>query len=221
MERLEDLNVCGFKIYQDDELYCFTSDAVLLSHFATVKKGDEVADFCSGCGIVGINLLGLNFDKVKSVHLFEMQEELFSLSEKSVEYNELKEKVFPINSKVQDLGAEYNERFSLAVCNPPYMEKNGGFVAEDYKKAVCRAEIEITLKELVRSVSKALKFGGRFAVVCRADRLCELIYEMKSRNIEPKRMQLVYARKKEPYLVLLEGVKGGKKGLKILRPIEN
>ena len=56
MERIEDLGLNGLKIYQDGNLYCFTSDAVLLSRFARVKKGDAVADFCSGSGIVGLHL---------------------------------------------------------------------------------------------------------------------------------------------------------------------
>ena len=73
MERLEDLCLNGLKIYQDSDLYCFTSDAVLLSKFARVKKGDKVADFCSGSGIVGIHLYGLNDSLIDSVTLFEMQ----------------------------------------------------------------------------------------------------------------------------------------------------
>ena len=42
-------------IYQDTRLYRFTSDSVLLSRFARAKKGDNVADFCSGCGIVAFH----------------------------------------------------------------------------------------------------------------------------------------------------------------------
>ena len=79
MERLEDLNLNGLKIYQDSDLYCFTSDAVLLSKFARVKQGDVVADFCSGSGIVGLHLYGLNANLVKSVTLFEMQLIVFFL----------------------------------------------------------------------------------------------------------------------------------------------
>ena len=60
MERLEDLQINGYKIYQDDKLYHFTSDSVLLSRFTSVKKNDVVADFCSGSGIVGLHLFALN-----------------------------------------------------------------------------------------------------------------------------------------------------------------
>ena len=89
MERLEDLCLSGIKIYQDDSLYTFTSDSVLLSRFATVKKGDVVADFCSGSGIVGFHLYALHPELIKSVCFFELQPELFALSKKSIEYNGL------------------------------------------------------------------------------------------------------------------------------------
>ena len=120
MERLEDLNVLDLKIYQDDQLYCFTSDAVLLSKFTRVKKGDVVADFCSGSGIVGLHLYGLNADSIKSVTLFEMQKSLFELSVKSIKFNNLTDKFNPVNCKIQEISNEYNGKFSLITCNPPY-----------------------------------------------------------------------------------------------------
>ncbi len=221
MLRLEDLSLNGLKIYQDDELYCFTSDSVLLSKFATVKQGDLVADFCSGSGIVGLHLYGLNADKIKSVTLFEMQTSLYDLSVKSVEFNRLSDKFTAVNTKLQDIDKEYNEKFSLIVCNPPYMPVNGGFDADDDGKAVCRAEKELSLSELLDAVKRCLKFGGRVAMVHRADRLCDIICGMRERNIEPKRLQFVCGGNKPPYLILIEGVKGGKPSLKVLNNLEN
>ena len=51
-EVADDMKIDGLKIVQDTRLYRFTSDSVLLSKFATPKKGDIVADFCAGSGIV-------------------------------------------------------------------------------------------------------------------------------------------------------------------------
>ena len=48
------------KIIQNVNLYRFTSDSVLLSKFVKGKKGDVVADFCAGSGIVGLHFLCLN-----------------------------------------------------------------------------------------------------------------------------------------------------------------
>ncbi len=220
MERLEDLGLNGLKIYQDDGLYCFTSDAVLLSKFATVKKGDVVADFCSGSGIVGLHLYGLN-PVIESVTLFEMQSTLATLSKKSILENGLQDKFSVFNSRVQDIGKEFNEKFSLVVCNPPYMQCGRGEENKNPSVAMCRAEIYLTLEELIKSVARSLKFGGRFAMIHRADRLVDAITLMRQNNIEPKRLAFISGANKPPYTFMIEGVKGGKVGLKVLPTINN
>ncbi len=222
MERVEDILIDNLKIYQDDSLYCFTSDAVLLSRFALVKKGDVVADFCSGSGIVGLHTYALNKNLIERVTLFEMQESLYNLSKKTIELNGLEDKFTAVNVKVQEIPSEYNGKFSLILCNPPYQKAGSGFSKDKKEIAVCHEELELTLEELILSISKALKFGGRCALVHRADRLAEIIYLMKTNNVEPKRVQLVFSGKNEsPYLVLIEGVKGGKSQLKFLPSIKN
>ena len=220
MERIEDLGN-GIKIFQNDELYCFTSDAILLSKFARVKSSDVVADFCAGSGVVGFNLYNLNPELIKSVTFFEMQKPLYDLSVKSILENKLSDKFCAVNKRLQDLGTEYAGKFSLIVCNPPYMEKGRGFIDEKDFIAVCRTELSLSLEELVKAISTALKFGGRVCMVHRADRLIDVITAFKSKNIEPKRLQFVSGGKKEPYLFLIEGVKGGKSGLKVHNTIIN
>ena len=221
MERLEDLNLNGLKIYQDSNLYCFTSDAVLLSKFARVKKGDVVADFCSGSGIVGIHLYGLNQNLVKSVTLFEMQKNLYDLSVKSIKENNLEDIFTAVNTKLQDIDSECFGKFSLIICNPPYMEGGRGEQDKEDHIAVCRAEVTLKLSELFLAIGKCLKFGGRCAIVHRADRLVDVFSQMQKNGIEPKRLQTVRGAKKEPYLILVEGVKGGKSGIKIMAKKEN
>lgn len=212
-ETVEELLIDDLKIIQDTSLYRFTSDSVLLTKFVKAKKGEVVADFCSGCGIVGVHFYALNKSAVSSVTLFEMQAELCDMSARTVRLNDLP-RFTCVNEKIQDIGKEYGEYFSLVLCNPPYERAGTGFTAEEYKKAVCRKEITVTLKEIIESAFRALKFGGRLAIVHRADRAAELIYLMKARGIEPKRIQLVSgAAGAKPYLVMVEGVKGGKEGL--------
>lgn len=221
MQRIEDLNVNNLKIYQDDELYTFTSDSILLSRFASVKKNDTVADFCAGSGIVGLHLYALNAQKIQSVTLFEMQKEMFDMSVKTIELNGLNQKFSAINCRVQDIGNEFFGKFSLITCNPPYMPVGHGFIDEDQKRAICRTELALTLEELIKAISKCLKFGGRVALCHRADRLSDVICEMRKNNLEPKRLKTVSGGKKEPYLFLIEGVKGGKSGIKIEQNVEN
>ena len=143
------------------------------------------------------------------------------MSKKTIEYNGLDGIFNAINVKVQDIGVEYNNKFSLIVCNPPYMQKHTGEVAENESIAMCKSEIYLPLDELVKNASRCLKFGGRINMCHRADRLADVIFAFKKYKIEPKRLQMVSAKNKEPYLILIEGVKGGKSGIKILKDLEN
>ncbi|MDE6274670.1 MAG: methyltransferase [Clostridiales bacterium] len=214
MEIVEDLLIGEYKIIQDSELYRFTSDSVLLARFLKAKKGERVADFCAGSGVVGLHFYAENTG-VQSVTLFEMQKELSEMSEKTVALNNLANVFRVENLRLQDIGGEYTEKFSLILCNPPY--ERGGFENADEKKALCRKELFLTLEELILAAKKCLKFGGRFALVHRADRVAEVITALSNVGLEPKKMQFIAGKAGEkPYAVLVAAVKGGKKGVEVL-----
>ena len=205
------------KIIQNVNLYRFTSDSILLSRFARAKARDAVADFCSGSGVVGFHFLCLN-PQIKSLTLFEMQPSLADMSRRTAEMNGFNCEI--INCKVQEISREYDDGFSLILCNPPY--EKSGFNNETYEKAICRKEITVTLKEIADAAFKKLKFGGRLAILNRADRSAELIFALKSRGLEPKRLQYVCGSDgAKPYLVMVEAVKGGKEGVDVLPALIN
>ena len=217
----EGLGIDNLIIYQDTDLYRFTSDAVLLSKFAKAKKGEKVVDFCSGSGIVGIHYYLLNRELVSTVDLVEMQFDLYSLSKKTIEDNGLGDKICPHNVKVQDFVA--NGVYDTVLCNPPYVKQNSG-LSKDMPEhlRVCREEVTLTFAEICRSASKVLKHGGKFCFVHRADRLAEIIWELKLNKLEPKRLQMVTGGENlAPYLVLIEAVKGGKSGVTVLPNLTN
>ena len=219
-EVIEDMGIDGLKIVQDTMLYRFTSDSVLLSRFARAKKGDSVADFCAGSGIVAFHFHALNRQKGNlSYVLFELQEKLVSLSKKTAELNGFSQFAF-CQGRLQEIPNDYRERFSLVLCNPPY--ERGGFENERYEKAICRKELTITLEEIAKAAAFALKFGGRLAIINRADRLAEACYVLKKYGLEVKRIQFVAGKTgAKPYLVMLEAVKGGKPTSEILPTIIN
>ena len=221
-EVLEDMMIDGLKIVQDTRLYRFTSDSGLLSRCAKATKRDYVADFCAGSGIVEFHFYALN----KSVPdlkftLFEMQKSLSELSKKTAAYNDF-ENFEIVNCKLQEIPEKYRESFSLVLCNPPYERAGAGFDNDEYEKAVCRKEVTLTLQEIAKAASFALKFGGRICMLHRADRIAEVCYELKRVNIEVKKMQFVGGRcGSKPYLVMVEGVKGGKPDCEIMPTIWN
>lgn len=204
-------------IIQNVSLYRFTSDSILLSRFAKGKLNDSVADFCAGSGAVGFHFLCLN-PHVKSLTLFELQPALADMARRTAAADGFDCKV--VEGRVQDIPAEYDGAFSLILCNPPY--ERGGFENASYEKAVCRKEITITLPEIIAVAAKKLKFGGRLALVNRADRLAEIFYTLKAHGLEPKRMQLIRGSAKcAPYAVMVEAVKGGKPTIEILPDVVN
>lgn len=206
-------------IYQDKNLYRFTSDSVLLSRFARAKKGDIVADFCSGCGIVAFHFFLLNQGAELRFTLFELQENLMRLARLTAEKNGFENFSF-VTGRLQDFSKEYNGKFSLVLCNPPY--ETGGFENERYEKAICRKEIEITLEEIVKAAKRALKFGGRFALCHKASRAAEAIAALDRNGFAVKKMQFVSGSPAaQPYLVLIEAVYGGKPGTEVLPVLVN
>lgn len=222
-EVLEDMLLDGLKIVQDVSLYRFTSDSVLLSRFASAKHGDVVADFCAGSGIVAFHFYALHRHEKKGLDftLFELQEPLIKLSKKTAAYNDFDNFSFQ-QGKLQDIDEKYREKFSLILCNPPYERVDSGFDNDTYEKAICRKEITLKLDEIVKAAAFALKYGGRIALLHRADRVAEVCYALKEVNIEVKKMQFVAGRDgAKPYLVMIEGVKGGKPCCEVLPTLVN
>ena len=218
MQSIDYLN-SQYKIIQDSELYRFTSDSVLLSKFVVAHRGEVVADFCAGGGVVGLNFFACNTG-VASVAFFEAQQELADLCTQSVALNGLQDKMQVHCMRLQEIPAEYVEKFSLILCNPPF--ESGGFENADPKKAPCRKELSLTLTELIESAKRCLKFGGRFALCHRADRSAEVIASLHAAGLEPKRIQFVSGKRgREPYLVLISAKKGAKCGVKVLSEIVN
>lgn len=213
-ERLDDLQVLGLKIIQNPTKYCFTSDAVLLANTARAKRLDKVCDLCCGSGIIAILIAAKQ--KVKKVVGVEIQPSLADMAKRSVMLNDLGEQVEIMCESVQQCRNTLDKgSFDVVVANPPY-EKKGVGQYFDNSIAICRSEIELEFFELADCASDLLKYGGKFFLIHRADRLAELIFELKKVNLEPKVITLIYPTKsKAPNTVIIESVKGGKPSVKI------
>lgn len=221
-EITEDLMLGGLKIVQDKRYYRFTSDSVLLSKFAKkAKRGETVADFCAGSGIVGLHYYGLNQKNVKSVHLFELQDPLCDLAQKSIEINKLNDVFSLVRGRLQDAPVIYNGAFSLILCNPPYKKAGGGEQNLSPHVAACRHETQITLEEIVACAKRMLKPGGTFCICQRVERLCDLMFLLRSYDLEPYETAFVRTEKGAPYLVMINAAKGKKPQLKVLNEIVN
>lgn len=218
-ERLDELHRNGLKIIQNSKKFCFGMDAVLLSGFANAKEGEKVLDMGTGTGIIPI----LMSAKTQAGHLtgLEIQPESADMARRSVEYNNLQEKIDIVLGDIKDASKVFGaSSFDVVTTNPPYMIANHGLSNPDEAKAIARHEIKCTLEDVIAQGAKVLKPGGHFFMVHRPFRLGEIIPLMKQYKLEPKRMRLVYPYvDAEPNMVLIEGAKGGKPRLTVEKPL--
>lgn len=218
-ERIDDLERNGYKIIQDPSRFCFGMDAVLLSGFAVVKENERAIDLGTGTGIIPILLEA----KTKGEHFtaLEIQPESADMAARSVALNGLQEKIDVVVGDITDASKRFGASlFDVVTTNPPYMNGGHGLVNPDDAKAIARHEIKCTLEDVIRESAKLLKPRGRFYMVHRPHRLTEIITLMHQYKIEPKRMKFVHPYvDKEPNMVLIEGLRGGKMGLTIEKPL--
>lgn len=218
MEKLEDLQLNGLKIYQRTDLYHFTSDAVLLSDFVSLKKSDMVVDFGTGSGILPLLMYG-KYPVMKIVGV-EIQKELAEMAQKSVDYNDLNDKITIVKGRIQTFYKTIEKHPDVIVCNPPYRKAGGGVMPKNDSDRIARFEVEITLSEIIESARRCLKFGGRFYMIHSADRLSEIMIECERNDIAIRRIRFVQTKKNSlAHLVMIEGRSGGNSQLKILPPL--
>lgn len=217
-ERLDDLQN-GFFVIQDPEKFCFGMDAVLLSGFARVKKGETVLDLGTGTGVIPILLKA----KTEGLHFtgLEIQEECAEMAERSVKYNGLESEINIVRGDIKEAADIFGAAsFHVVTCNPPYMIGAHGLTNPHLPKAVARHEILCTLEDVVRTAAAVLKDRGRFYMVHRPFRLAEIMNVLVKYKLEPKRMQLVYPYiDREPNMVLLECLKGGNSRISVEKPL--
>ncbi len=216
-ERTEDL-AKNLKIFVS-EAHIFTSDAIVLADFCAPRRKDKCCDLGTGNGI--IPLLWLRDFQPKEIVGVELSESAVTLLNKTLTFNDIVGKITPVHCDLRKLkGVLPNEYYDIVSINPPYKKLGTGIVneGEDYKNA--RHEFTCTLDDAACAAAKLLKFGGRFCICQRPERLPDIFEAMRKFKIEPKSMREVIQRiGKEPSLVLVEGKKGSAPGFRINPPL--
>lgn len=210
MERLSD----DVHIAVSDD-HTFGTDAVLLADFADIKRRDKAIDLGTGCGI--IPLLWLRDFENSPVHCVDIQENAFEQVRKSIEYNSMEERLFPHHCDLREIENEFEaESFTLVTMNPPYKPVQTGIESLAESAKIARHEICCTVADACKAANYLLKFGGRFCMCHRPERLVDVMTEMRRYKLEPKRLRFVQDKAGDaPFLFLIEGKKGSKPFLRV------
>ena len=215
-ERIDELNINGYRIYQNSKLFRFGIDAVLLAAFAKIRKKDRVIDICSGSGI--IPFLYLARGDVKNITAVEYFEYFCNLMKKSATLNGCEDRINIVNADIKNI-AEYfpKSSFDVLTVNPPY-EKNGhGIDCPSEIKNAARREVLCDLEDVVKAAHHLLETGGRMYMIHRPSRLCDIFNALRSGGFEPREVQLISSKQGSvPNLVLVSAIKGAPPYLKVL-----
>ena len=214
-ERLDDLQCKGYYIIQNPEMFCFGMDAVLLADFATGKKNANAMDLGTGTGVIPILMEAR--DKAAHFTGLEIQNESADMALRSVIYNNLEAKIDIVCGDIKEVDSDFDrESYNIVTSNPPYISGDKGLLNAMEPKNIARHEILLSLEDVIRAAAYLLKVGGAFSMVHKPFRLAEIIRLLSKYKLEPKRIKMVqpYA-DKEPNMVLIESVKGGKPMVKV------
>ncbi|HWP52309.1 MAG TPA: methyltransferase, partial [Clostridia bacterium] len=100
--------------------------------------------------------------------------------------------------------------FDLVVCNPPYFKMGHGGGA----RQTARQETVLDIFDVCAAAGRSLRYGGRFCVSFKPQRLPDLFQAMRAARLEPKRIRPVLAQPgKPPHLFLVEARRGGNRQL--------
>lgn len=224
-----DLGIGDYIVFQDTDDYAFSQDSVFLANMAKLSPSDAVLDL--GCGSGILSTLALVKKHVKKAVGIELQPRVADMARDSAIQNGLQDKFEVICADVKDIRSILKaESFDKVLCNPPYFTNSGNSgqksVSDEENdalninaktgKSVSRTESTATLDDFVKGASYALRFGGDAWFVIKADRMASLIYSLKSYNLEPKEVTLIYPKPTSDVdVVIIKARKGAKEGLKI------
>lgn len=219
-ERLDYLLAENLKIIQSPTVFAFSLDAVLLARFAyiPIQKGN-IIDLCSGNGVVPLLLSSKTKAAITGV---EIQERLYQMAVRSIQYNRLEDRIRMIHGDLKEITETVGYgKFDVVTCNPPYFASPSPHVMnENQYLAIARHEILCSLADVIRVSSQLLRQGGKAAFVHRPERLLDILTLMRQYRLEPKRLRFVYPKSgKEANTILVEGTKNGNAGLKTLPPL--
>lgn len=204
MEHVEQLGT--FTLRWSDRVFPLGSDALTLGRFAPVRRGWKVCDLGCGSGA----LLLLLAQRETDLRLWGVERDPLAArtAEENLQANKLDGTVVCQDLRTCSLPAG---SFDLVVSNPPYFPVGSG---QGHDPA--RMEEHCTLEQLCAAASRLLKNGGRFALCHRPERLVDVFCQLRSHDLEPKRLKLVsHSPGHAPSLVLVEARRQGRSGLTI------
>ena len=208
----------GPEMAQSDNIR-FGTDAVLIGNFAEIGAARNGIDLGCASGIISLLMLS----RSSKLHMtgIELDEKAAALAKDNMAHNHLEERSRIINGDLREYRKYFSAgSFDIVISNPPYFPMSSSIVSPDLRRASARGELTCTLDDICTAAAYLCRWDGKVYIVYKPERLVELFACMTSHGIEPKRLRIVsHAQGAVPSLVMVEGRRGGKTGLKLEAPL--
>ena len=209
----------NIKIIQDEDMFSFSLDSMLLANFIDVTGAKKIIDL--GTGNAPIPLF-LTLKTKSSIIGVEIQEKVANLAKRSVELNHFEKQITIINDDLKDIYKQVGANsFDIVSSNPPYFPyKEDSMVNKNDYLTIARHEIKATLLDIIKESKKLLIDGGKLYMVHRVNRLTEVIKALEDNNFGIKKMQMIHPKVDgEAMMFLVEARKNKPSDLKIIKPL--
>lgn len=210
---MEELLFGTIRMHIPDAQFCLSTDSMVLADFCRLPPRARVLDLGCGCGALGLLLLGAAPEILADG--IEIQPDAARQAAQNAEENGLAGRFRVFCGDLRQMPPEIAPgSYDCAVSNPPYYPPGSGHLRREDSLSIARSELLCPLDALCAAAARALRWGGRFFLVHKPERLTDLLCALRAARLEPKRIRFVRHRAGSPVsLVLLESRLGGRPGL--------
>ena len=207
------------RVKQNRYGYRFSIDAVLLASHTGPRPNDTILDLGTGCGIIPI-IMAYRYPGIR-VYGIEVQKDLADIARLNVEENNMDDRIFIRCMDMKTLRHDMTSGpVDLVVCNPPFRKVHSGRINPDQERAIARHEIKTTLYDVIKTSRSMLRTSGRFVIIYPAERITDILSQMRTFGIEPKWIRMIHSGKNtDAKLILIAGKKAARPALKIGPPL--
>ena len=215
-ERLDEVNE-NLRLIQKKDGLTFGTDAYMLAAYMYANAGGFAVELGGGTGI--ISLLAASRKRFEKIAIAEIQEDFGDLIKRNAELNNMGDVIDVVCRDVRELKAvDFGREADVVFSNPPYMKTESGKRNENEGKYIARHEVFGGIDDFCAAAYRLLKFGGKFYVVYRPDRLIDLIDALRKNRLEAKKMTFVQSDvNTAPSMVLIEAKKGASPSLTLTK----
>lgn len=209
----------NIKIIQDEDMFSFSLDSMLLANFIDTTNAKRIIDLGTGNGPIP---LFLTLKTKASIIGVEIQEEVADLAKRSVELNHFENQIEIINDDLKNIYKKVGANsFDIVASNPPYFPYiESSMINKNDYLTIARHEVKATLQDIVLEARRLLIDGGRLYMVHRVSRLTEVIKTFEDYNFGIKKIQLIYPKiNGDAMMFLIEARKNKPSDLKIINPL--